>query len=1016
MSARERHLRMRWGALLSALVAVACGGGGADDGGADALRDAAPFVEPDVVADAAPTSVPPDAGPDAALPDAAVVQPPCPDDTACTREAYCLDGVCTPGCRTSPDSCLNSPAGLPQRCDPATRQCAEGPRTETGCEDDADCAPGRFCNSDRTCEAGCREAPGDCGPFDRCDRATRRCVAPGCADDDGCPNGTYCEVSAGGHCVEGCRGGADCAAGFHCDETHQCRPVCGGDGDCAAGEYCDETLESCRVPCALPDHVGCLPDEACDPLTHHCAPGCRDDVAEAGGGNDTPETAARLNVAADAQRPGVLAGAAAGRILCPGDPDFFSVQLPAAARAEFVLTWDATPGDLTLDVSGADGRPLAGATGTSPLVVRTSALDAPAAGAAFVVGVRGDALAGPAAYSLSFRTADAATGCFPDARDPQDDAPAMARPAGQRPEANFVERFEGNLCRGDVDWTCFDLEANDGLRATLTAGADAASALRLDLFEASSAAEGGAAVLGGAALPEAPDALGLQVLPESALLPNGRYCLRVAAAVAGADAPAPRQIEDWALTLDFQRSAVRCGDAAEPNDTPGAAVHADAEGPLAGPDGRLPVGADLIWPEALRLCPGDTDVFRFEADAGDILRASIEGDESLGAAEIVFLDASGRPRGDVGGAQPPGAAAGGALAVSEGPSTWYVRVRADEVGGGAYRLHLRRDTPGLGCGADFQEPAARNDSAAESSLLAGPRADRYTVTNARLCSDHPGALDEDWYSFTVPAPGHRMCLDASFRQRDGNVDMELFQPDAAAAACDPVAGCPEGSACVEGHCVAPRASARTLHDGEAIAIAASEAQGGPYYLRLFSSSGETNAYDLAVTLVPPTPECGPDFQEADRPNDTQEHATPLGAGRVHVCDAWLCADERQTGDWYRITVPAGEDRTVHVGFDGLADGTVALMLVDPANPETGEVFVAEANTVAQCLNIRGGGEPMDLFVNLTAVRLADDGDRRLDYTLQVAPTRLALDPRGECDPLSGGLYREIPWPTYVSGL
>ncbi len=991
------------------LGAAACGGGGGGGSGGETPVDAAVFAP-------TPDAAEGDTGPAAPTPDAAVTSPPdaaaptgaCAGDEACESEAYCAEGTCVAGCRVAPDNCRNTAGGLPQRCDADTRVCGAGPVTATGCEADADCAAGRYCDAAGACTAGCRPAPGDCGPFDTCDPASHTCRAQTCAEDTDCDAGAYCDAAAGGICLPGCRDGAECGAGFRCDEDHRCRAECAGEADCAAGEYCDAELHSCRVDCTLPGHQGCQPEEACDAATHQCRLACRDDAAEAGAGNDTADTASPVNVAADANRPGVLAGAVAGRVLCPGDPDFLAVTLPAPARTEVTLTWDTGPGDLSLRVTDAAGRALGQAEGTSPLVLRTQALGEAPDAADLRIAVDATSLTGPAAYGVTVRTAAPQTGCFPDALDPLDDRPANGRVAGQRPEARFVEQFVGSTCRGDVDWICFDLEANDGVRATLE-GPEGAP-LAIALYAADDAADA-APLLVGEAL-AAPGARGLEVLPESARLPNDRYCLRVAA-----DAGAPdTQVEDWRLTLDFQRSAVRCGDPAEPNDAPGEAVELDGAGALAGPDGRLPTGVSLGLPDTLRLCPGDADVFRFEADAGDVLRAWIEGGPELENAEVALLDATGRARGDLGAVTPVGAAMQStALAVAESPGPWFVRVRADAIGGGEYTLHVRRDLPGEGCSADFQEPEAHNEDATSAVGLAGPRADRFTVTNARLCSELPGQYDEDWYAFSVPAPGHRLCVEAGFRQRDGNVDAALYAADPAAAPCTPEMPCADG-ACIDGHCVAPRANARTQHDGEMIALGADETQPGAYFLRLYSELGEQNAYDLAVTLIAPTPECSPDFRERDRANDTADQATPLGAGRAHVCDAWLCADERQTGDWYRINVPAGEDRTVHVGFDGLSDGTVAVTLIDPANPEAGEVFVAEANTVAQCLNIRGGPDAGDLLVNLTAVRLADDGDNRLDYTLQVAPTVLGRDARGECDALSGGLYREIPWPVYALGL
>lgn len=1014
MSARESRrfpLSAAW--VFATLGAAACGGGdgGAPAGSSPDVGGFAPMPDaehtdasggagghaPDAASPRADAGSPPDGPPPA--------QPPCVADADCAREAYCTDGVCLAGCRTMPDDCRTTPAGVPTRCNPETRRCEGGASSPDGCVDDAGCAAGRYCDASGDCVPGCRPTPGDCGPFDQCDAETRTCRAPVCSDDADCPLDTACD-RASSACVPGCRADAECGPGARCDATHACRSDCAGDANCRAGEYCDLFAGTCRVQCALPDHQGCRPEEACDSATRRCVEACRDDGAEAGAGNDTLETASPLPTAADANRPGVRSGAVVGRVMCPGDPDFLAIALPGPARTEVTLTWDTGPGDLRLALTDALGRPLATADGTSPLRLHSSALGAPPGPAELRVEIGGaEALAGPAIYTVSARTADPATGCFPDGSDPQDDRAAFGRPAGLRAEARAVERFTGNLCRGDVDWICLDVEANDGFTATLEVPA-AAEALALSLHSANTPDD--PALVVGVPVDDVPTARRLVVTPGAGALENGRYCLRVAVPE-GADT----QTEDWRVTLETIRSPFRCGDPAEPNDAPGAATPLDDDGPLADPAGRLPVGLPLAYPEALRLCPGDADLFRVDADAGDVLRAWIEGPAALGAPEVAWLDAAGRQRGDLGTVTPADAPSPiAALTVAATPGRFYVRVRGDAAGGGPYTLFVRRDAAALGCDADFQEPRPRNDGPDDALSLVGPRADRTSVTNARLCNALPGTTDEDWYRFELASPGERLCIASTFRQRDGNVDLELFRVDPDAAPCN---GACDGGHCIEGRCVAATAAARTRHDGEMIALDGAVTVPGAHYLRVFSQDGEQNAYDLAVTRTAAAGLCEPDFRERDRPNDTIEGATPLGAGRAHVCDAWLCRDERQTGDWFRIQVPAGEDRTVHVGFDGLADGTVALTVLDPADPEAGETFVAYGDTLSQCLNLRGGPETTEVAIGLTAVRFENDADMRLDYTLQIAPTNLAASPRGECDGLSGGLYREIPWPTRVLG-
>ena len=1007
MSAHDRGAGpIRGQTLLLSLVSLlsGCGGGGGHGANSDGAGFALPEAGPQADATADATPVEQDARPTGTQ--------DCATDTDCEALAYCgTDLQCTAGCRIDPDNCPADPNGLPTICDPTSRACGPTTPPPAPCAEDTACADGAYCAAHGQCEPGCREHPDTCHGGETCDRATHRCAVTACASDGDCAAGEYCVRDvAPPVCADGCRTTADCQAGAHCDATHTCRAECAADEDCSAPQYCDLNLSSCRVPCTLPDHGGCTADEACDPQTHQCFVGCRDDAGEAGAGNDTAETAAPIPMAADAQQPGIYRGSAAHRFLCPADPDFLSIHLPTPSRTELLLTYDGGPGTLSLDVTDAAGAPIGHAEGSSPLVVRTGALGSPPGPSDLIAQVSAGPLGGPAGYTLSVRTANPQTGCLPDAVDPLDDRAAGGRTAGLIPGGRSVERFSGSTCQGDRDWICFDVEASDGLNATLETPAGCGPVdlrllpARVGVSDPDAEPTAAATVEPGAA-----GGLGaLSILPESGTLTTERYCLQ---ATAPADRP-DAQCEDWSLTLELLRSGVRCADSAEPNETALDARPLDGDGPLAGPDGRLPTGASHVYPDALRLCPGDVDFFQIQADAGDTLQAWVEGDADLGAALVSMVDSRGRTRGDQGEVTPPGASPPlAAMVYADTPGTWYIRVRADEVGGGAYRLFVQRDPPAVGCANDRHEPPTRDDTPATAQPLLRIGGDRSTVTNALICSDVAGQADEDWYRFTIPDANHRLCVTSRFQQAAGDLDMALFHAEAGGgAACASRADCDSGE-CVAGHCAAAFATASTRHDGEMLAFPASQTQAGEYLLRVYSQNMQENAYDLAVTDEPPSALCPPDYQERERANDGPEMATELGSGRAAVCDAWLCADERQVGDWYTLDVPAGEDRTVHVGYDGLADGSVALTLFDPADPAA-EVFVSEPNTLSQCLNIHGGLEAATLHVQVTTIRLLNDGDARVDYTLQVAPTQLGRDARGECDPLSGGLYSDVPWPTY----
>jgi hypothetical protein len=140
---------------------------------------------------------------------------------------------------------------------------------------------------------------------------------------------------------------------------------------------------------------------------------------------------------------------------------------------------------------------------------------------------------------------------------------------------------------------------------------------------------------------------------------------------------------------------------------------------------------------------------------------------------------------------------------------------------------------------------------------------------------------------------------------------------------------------------------------------------GTHYLRILRGGiGDVSPYDLRVTVTPNRETCEPDWQEVGDPNDSaginvQENsrATVLGSGAVGFCDAWLCAGEGDE-DWYKVTVPAEEDRTVIIEFSR-GEGDLELyywgeMDTSMGDPELAVSAVPGDTQNYQCLNIRGG--------------------------------------------------------------
>ncbi len=1037
-------------AALLALASTACD----DDGGGSTpvVNDVAPVDAAPV--DAAPVDVDSELIPDPVC----LVDSECPDGAYCQERPGQLEGICVPGCRRSPDSCeaadprtfcdaetrdcADKPceadpdcdagrwcdAGAcrvgcrlegddcgdeasPSACDPATHTCrplaaccsaedacsltlegacdgqrlvgvttCEAQPCTARCARDGECAVTEYCDTFGRCRGGCRvDEPGSCAPDERCAPTTHRCVQALCTTDDECAPWQYCD---GVRCQTGCRTEPDtCEDGLRCDAARTCRPICLDDADCAAG-FCDVAARLCRPPCDPATHLPCAEGERCDAETLRCVAGCADDGVGEGA-------------------PLLGNGEASDRVVCPEVIDRSRVALGAGERVQLTLGYDAaTGGPLTLRLTDADGAMLVeDARLDAPRTLRFPALGAPAwPGGEVHVEVLGP-------RRTPYQLEVAVGRCFADPRDPDDDAAATATPAGRRQRERFTDTWRGSVCRDDVDYYCFPMVADDGLLMSLVAPAgcgplSAALAPRAR-FEAGDAASLPITAAVGPAGETVYRALGEA---EAGAFTDEMWCLRVAGAAADA------QCEDYDLSLEFLRRGTLCTDALEPNDGIGAAAPLDGEGLLAGADGRLPTGVDLELPLTLELCEGEVDLFRFQADERDVLRAWLEGEDVRGELTVQLLDAFGQARGDVGRVTSREADARGALTIAPTADTYFVRVAGQAASTGRYRLFVRREAAAGVCAEDLHElPDVRNDLSADATVLM-PADGRATVNNAAICDPAADQRDEDWYRFVLPEDASALCVETRFQNADGDLDLQLFRSAPGGPLCGPGGVCAEG-ACVEGRCAEPVDEASTTASGEFVHLARGEAEPGVYFARVFGAGMASNTYDLTVTEVATQADaCLRDFREREQANDDPRTATDLGARRAVVCDAWLCRNERASGDWYRIHVPARADRTVHLTFAPRTDGTLLLGFVDPENPAAATES-AELQASVQCLNIEGGPTGVDVFVGVTADTILDDGDSRVDYVLQVAPTDLSRTPRGACDTLSGGLFRHLAWPT-----
>ncbi len=998
----------------------------------------------------------------------------CQEDEGCFEGQYCGDrGFCEQGCRVdAPSSCPPTERG-PGRCEPATRTCAVavvccdledactlseeraclavGGEPLPGllscapnpcgdlCTRDGLCGAGEYCASYGRCAPGCRlDDPSACPPDLSCDAEARRCEERACAADDECPAWQHC--GARGACLDGCREGS-CGEGLRCDPSHTCRALCSSDADCPDG-YCDARAQACRPSCDPATHQGCGPTEAC--VEGRCAVGCADDPFELLG-DDRAEGAP-----AAAWLAGGVGEARAtereARVLCVGDEDWLRVPLAAGERLEVRVESRPSSGGLRVELLSPRGALVASA-GDPWLSARVFSFPAfgDAAGAPeegdYLVRVWSDLALEANPYTLQLHAAPAALACFSDPADPSDDAVSGARALGLTPSLRFTERAEGSLCFGDLDHLCFPISASDGLDLLVDAP-PSCDPLVVRLSPSSrvgapfDAAQDYMAYLG----VESPVSSGARGEGDWGAAGGARYALRLDAEsgsftndqwCAQLRADGPRGCEGYRLSASFSRRQAVCSDLREPNNVLPQATPLDGVGPLSNGAGEVPYGVDLPLSDPLFLCEGDIDLFHVRARAGDAWRAWIVDDSDpadmpergrgqlTGALTLRFLNADGAPVGDGAPVNPPAAAdLQVATAVTSADGDLYLQVRGVDTGSGPYRLALRRVAPTGPCSQDVNEPPERDDELNPVSQLRAESPALLTINNGLLCdpSTPPRPLgDEDWYTFEVAQNSTRLCVASSFRHRDGDVNLEVFEagdPNAGEL-CQTHAECrarEPGSSCIARRCRAPMARSSSLNDGELVHVSSAEGRAGRYYARLFSPTAAENSYQLAVTLVPPSASCSPDLREGALTNDRPQNATQLGSGYAQVCDAWVCDTERVDGDWYEVVVPAGAQRTVHVAFE-TQQGRLSLSAEDASSLD-GRVVDSPRSPSrnVHCLNVAAGQRPATVRVQVAGDTF-NVNQRRVDSLLRVAPVDLNLNPRGACDALSGGLFTEVQWPT-----
>jgi len=292
-----------------------------------------------------------------------------------------------------------------------------------------------------------------------------------------------------------------------------------------------------------------------------------------------------------------------------------------------------------------------------------------------------------------------------------------------------------------------------------------------------------------------------------------------------------------------------------------------------------------------------------------------------------------------------------------------------------------RDPFTLDCESDLIELSGRDDDASRARALA-------TSQEGVICSTR-AREDTDWYRLDVEREGQRFV--ASARALDlelSDLHLTLFSEQGAQVA-----------------------SSQDAYPIALIALSRGQLSPGTYYLRVSHGAGDRAPefrYLLEHSLIDPDAPCLPDPWEGPQGNHQRGLARALGAQLVRIGDAWVCEEERNTGDWYSIELD-GRDRTVHVSFSPSSDGQLNLAVMDQELTRYEESVALQKS--AQCINIRANGQQGTLYIRVTAATIYADGDERVDYALQVVETALDERPRGACDELNHGLYDFHSWPT-----
>lgn len=432
---------------------------------------------------------------------------------------------------------------------------------------------------------------------------------------------------------------------------------------------------------------------------------CRDDGYE---DNDT-----RIDAAV------VLGGTLDGLVVCPGDSDYFAIDLAAGDDLAITATFSDAAGDLDLLLFNADGT----VVGSAVTITDNETIDYTATRSgryvvqAYLLG--DDDVLGNT-YELDLDVTSAGPACDTDRFEDNDtESTAIDFDAGA-----YTSLI---VCDDDDDYYAFDLGVGDTINIDVDFDFLDGN-INIDLRDPA-----------GTIVAESTNLFTSAESIEYVAPAAGRYVLNVRLSFDLGDSA----VYDLDVTID--EAAPTCtDDGLEDNDTLETA---------------RPIGGST---DALRVCTGDDDYYSFALGAGDTLTVLAEFTDAEGDIDVRIVNADGATVAS--GVSTDDDEILEFTAVDAG--TYFVRVSlyldSGSTDGNSYGLDFDIEEAAVSCPWDRLED---NDSIEDPEPLPPE-----LYTGLFVCED-----DEDWYRIPLIA-GDTITVDLTFSHSEGDVDVQLLNP------------------------------------------------------------------------------------------------------------------------------------------------------------------------------------------------------------------------------------------------